>query len=108
MVLNFLTILSIAYWSSGVWLPPTLKVRTRKRRRRFFSNQLNKIAVSTLRAMNSTADQYDTAQVHISNGGFSTWDPSNMQIHDQDDEDEDLWLVDDRQQGGSWNGLDAL
>ena len=64
--------------------------------------------MSTLRAINSTADQYGTPQVHISNAGFSTWDPSNAQIHDEDDE-EDLWFVDeDRQQGGGWNGLDAL
>ena len=65
--------------------------------------------MSTLRPINSAADQYGTPQVHISNAGFSTWDPSNTQIHDQDDEDEDLWFVDeDRQQGSGWNGLDAL
>ncbi|KAF8898280.1 WD40-repeat-containing domain protein [Gymnopilus junonius] len=92
MVLNFLTILTIAYWSSGVWLPHTLKM-----------------AQSALIAMNATADQHDTPQVHISNAGYSTWDPSSTQVHvgvtDEDDEDEEM---DEDGEWNSWNSLDTL
>ncbi|KAF8877573.1 hypothetical protein CPB84DRAFT_1852620 [Gymnopilus junonius] len=83
MVLNFLTILTIAYWSSGVWLPHTLKMAKVPNR------------------YECHCDQHNTLQVHISNAGYSTWDPSSTQVHvgitDEDDEDEEM------DEDGEWN-----
>lgn len=67
------------------------------------------MAQSALIAMNATADQHDTSQVHISNAGYSTWDPSNTQVHvgvtDENEEDEEM---DEDGEWNSWNSLDTL